>query len=152
VLSVEALLAHGAYLAECPKLIGRQVRRRLLKGLYIDSNAYASAMLYRSYYLSEFLKKSFAGSRVLVLPVTPAAAPLVNETLTGTLKEVEEKFSELSSWTRAINYLGLPSITLPLGSDPDGLPLGLQLVGRPYDEEHLITIAQDIERGINNEF
>lgn len=152
ILSVEALLAHYSCLSRTPELIGRQVRRRLLKGLYVDTESYAKALLYRSYYLENFIQRSFGESRVLVLPVTPGSAPLVTETLTGEPKEDEKKFAELSVWTRAINYLGVPSITLPLGFDQEGLPIGLQIVGRPYDELHLIAFAYDVEKGIKNGF
>ena len=51
--------------------------------------------------------------------------------------------------TRPINYLGLPAISIPTGFDPNGLPLSVQLIGKPFSEKLLLRVAYALERQLN---
>ena len=74
----------------------------------------------------------------LLSPTCPMAAP--------PLSEIEEAASPLSRLTRAANYLDLPAITAPCGLTPDGLPAGLQIVGKPRDEAGVVALGAAFER------
>lgn len=58
----------------------------------------------------------------------------------------EEKFMAVSAYTRPFNYLGLPAVSLPCGFDTNGLPIGLQLAGRPFAEARVLLAADAYQR------
>jgi aspartyl-tRNA(Asn)/glutamyl-tRNA(Gln) amidotransferase subunit A len=74
----------------------------------------------------------------VVSPTCPLPAP--------PLTEVDEMVSPLSRLTRAANYLDLPGITVPCGLSGAGLPVGLQILGKPRDEAAVVSIAAAFER------
>ena len=57
-----------------------------------------------------------------------------------------EAFGAISANTRAINYLGLPSVSVPCGVDSNGLPIGFQIVGRPFGEARILKVADAHQR------
>ncbi|WP_411286568.1 amidase, partial [Phenylobacterium sp.] len=79
-----------------------------------------------------------AGFDGLLSPTCPIAAP--------PLHSVDETISPLSRLTRAANYLDLPAISVPCGLTPEGLPAGLQIMGRPRDEASVVALGQAFER------
>jgi aspartyl-tRNA(Asn)/glutamyl-tRNA(Gln) amidotransferase subunit A len=77
----------------------------------------------------------------MLTPATPSAAFGLGEK--GGTNPVEMYLNDI--FTVTVNMAGLPGITVPAGLDPQGLPLGLQLIGRPFDEETLFRTARAIE-------
>ena len=71
----------------------------------------------------------------------PHAVPTIAEATRGSEEEVEQRFGQFSFWTRAINYLGVPALALPAGRTGNGLPNGVQLIGRPCGEAALLRIG-----------
>lgn len=142
VLGAEAASVHRPWLASRPQDYGDQVRRRIERGLLYPAVRYVDALRLRPLLLRQFLEACLPGNTAaLVLPVLPHAVPTIAETTLGSEAEVEARFGNFSYWTRAINYLGLPALALPVGFTGNGLPNGLQLVGRPCGEAALFRLG-----------
>lgn len=145
VLGTEAASVHQHWLATQPQAYGRQVRRRIERGLLYPASRYLDAVRLRPRMLADFLASFMPQVDALLLPVLPYAVPTIDATTQGDEKEIEARFGGLSYWTRAINYLGLPALALPAGRTPDGLPCGVQLVGRPFGEKALFRIGHQYQ-------
>jgi aspartyl-tRNA(Asn)/glutamyl-tRNA(Gln) amidotransferase subunit A len=141
VLGVEAASIHRRWLAERPGDYGPQVRRRIERGLLYPATAYVDALRLRAGFQARFLADHLRGARALLLPTLPCAVPTIEETTTGSETDIEARFGNFSHWTRGINYLGLPALALPAGFTSNGLPNGIQLVGRPFGEGALLRLG-----------
>lgn len=146
VLGAEAASIHQRWLASRVEEYGRQVRRRLERGLLYPATRYIDALRLRPLMLGHFLQQFLPDSDALLLPVLPYAVPSIKETTSGTEGEIEARFGGFSYWTRGINYLGLPALALPAGSTANGLPCGVQLVGRPFGEAALFRIGHQYQQ------
>jgi aspartyl-tRNA(Asn)/glutamyl-tRNA(Gln) amidotransferase subunit A len=141
VLGVEAAAIHGRWLAEQPGDYGRQVRRRIQRGLLSPATHYVDALRLRAEYQARFVANYLRDARALLLPTLPCAVPTIEETTAGSESDIEARFGNFSFWTRGINYLGLPALALPAGFTSNGLPNGIQLVGRPFSEGALLRLG-----------
>jgi aspartyl-tRNA(Asn)/glutamyl-tRNA(Gln) amidotransferase subunit A len=141
VLGVEAASIHRRWLAERPGDYGPQVRRRIQRGLLYPATGYVDALRLRAGFQARFLAEHLRGARALLLPTLPCAVPTIEETTTGSESDIEARFGNFSHWTRGINYLGLPALALPAGFTSNGLPNGIQLVGRPFGEGALLRLG-----------
>ena len=126
---------------------GKEVRRRVMIGTYVLSAGYQDAYYVRAQRVRTLIKKDFedsfaAGIDAMLTPATPSAAFAVGEKSAG--DPVEMYLNDV--FTVTVNMAGLPGIVVPAGLDGQGLPLGLQLIGRPFDEETLFSLAAVIER------
>jgi aspartyl-tRNA(Asn)/glutamyl-tRNA(Gln) amidotransferase subunit A len=147
VLGAEAASMHQPWLAARPRDYGEQVRRRIERGLLLPASRYVDALRLRPVLLQRFLAQCLPnGTQALLLPALPQAVPTIAETTTGSEDEIERRFGQLSYWTRAINYLGLPALALPAGFTANGLPNGMQLVGRPCGEAALLRIGHQYQQ------
>jgi aspartyl-tRNA(Asn)/glutamyl-tRNA(Gln) amidotransferase subunit A len=125
---------------------GPEVRRRIMIGTYVLSAGYYDAYYVRAQKVRTLIKQDFedcfaAGINAIVTPATPSAAFAIGEK--GDSDPVEMYLNDV--FTVTVNMAGLPGISVPGGLSADGLPLGLQLIGRPFDEETLFALAQVIE-------
>jgi aspartyl-tRNA(Asn)/glutamyl-tRNA(Gln) amidotransferase subunit A len=125
---------------------GKEVRRRVMIGTYVLSAGYYDAYYLRAQKVRTLIKRDFescfaAGIDAILTPTTPSAAFGVGEKSSG--DPIEMYLNDI--FTVTVNMAGLPGISVPAGLDAQGLPLGLQLIGRPFDEETLFTLAQVIE-------
>lgn len=141
LLAAESAALHREGMLRRPHMFGRQVRRRLSRGLLLSGQDYFDALRLRAPLLRGFMREVLGGADALLLPTTPAAAPRIKDTIGSDHARLEREFGKLSYWTRGINYLGLPALSLPAGRDAAGLPLGVQLVGAPFDEARILAIA-----------
>lgn len=141
VLGVEAASIHGRWLTERPGDYGQQVRRRIQRGLLYPATHYVDALRLRAGYQARFLARHLGEAGALLLPTLPCAVPTIEETTTGSERDIEARFGNFSFWTRGINYLGLPALALPAGFTANGLPNGIQLVGRPFSEGALLRLG-----------
>ncbi len=82
----------------------------------------------------------------MILPVAPVAAPTIAESDVGNSPDALAVIQRLSRFTRPINFLGLPSLSIPSGFTKDGLPVGMQLVGRSFDEAMILRIGAAFQR------
>jgi aspartyl-tRNA(Asn)/glutamyl-tRNA(Gln) amidotransferase subunit A len=125
---------------------GREVRRRIMIGTYVLSAGYYDAYYVRAQKVRTLIKRDFEeafgrGVDAILTPATPSAAFAIGEK--GSADPVEMYLNDI--FTVTVNMAGLPGIAVPGGLDKDGLPLALQLIGRPFDEEMLFALAQVIE-------
>lgn len=145
VLAVEAAGFHGQWMRERPQDYGPQVLMRLQNALAIPAVTYLEAMRWRGVALAEFVA-AVAGVDAVLAPVSPVPAPTIAESDVGNSLNAEAVIQRLTRFTRPINYLGLPSLALPCGFSKAGLPIGLQLIGRPFDEATLLRIGAGWQR------
>jgi len=121
---------------------GKEVRRRIMIGTYVLSAGYYDAYYLRAQKVRTLIKSDFeacfaAGVHAMLTPATPSAAFGVGEKSSG--DPVEMYLNDV--FTVTVNMAGLRGISVPAGLDAQGLPLGLQLIGRPFDEETLFALG-----------
>ncbi|NGX97027.1 MAG: Asp-tRNA(Asn)/Glu-tRNA(Gln) amidotransferase subunit GatA [Candidatus Afipia apatlaquensis] len=126
---------------------GAEVRRRVMIGTYVLSAGYYDAYYLRAQKVRTLIKKDFEdvfakGVHAILTPATPSAAFGIGEK--GKADPIEMYLNDI--FTVTVNMAGLPGIAVPAGTDGRGLPLGLQLIGRPFDEETLFSLGEVIEQ------
>ena len=145
VLAVEAAAFHKRWMIERPQDYGPQVLMRLQNGLAIPGVSYLEAMRWRGPALTAHFA-AVAGVDAVIAPVAPVAAPTIVESDVGNSPDAEALIQRLTRFTRPINYLGLPSLAIPAGFTRSGLPIGLQLIGRSFDDAMLLRIGAAFQR------
>jgi aspartyl-tRNA(Asn)/glutamyl-tRNA(Gln) amidotransferase subunit A len=150
-LTAESLAFHDPYLRASPELYGEELRHRLLASYFIPARDLA-----RAHRIRRILKERFAAVfREIDLLATPTCAtpavPLTDDTLwlkdyrTGEMVECDF-MQPMVRMTALFNATGQPAISVPGGFTGAGLPIGLQLVGRPFEEELLLGAAHAYEQ------
>src|ERR1700751_1593564 len=125
---------------------GAEVRRRVMIGTYVLSAGYYDAYYLRAQKVRTLIKRDFEdcfakGVDAILTPATPSAAFGVGE---KGADPVEMYLNDI--FTVTVNMAGLPGIAIPAGKDSQGLPLALQLIGKPFDEETLFSLGEVIEQ------
>jgi len=127
---------------------GDEVKRRILIGTYVLSSGYYDAYYIKAQKVRQLIKNDFDQSfkkvDAILTPSTPSAA----------FKIGEKKNDPISMYlndifTVPVNLAGIPAISIPAGTDNNNYPLGLQLIGKPLDEQKLLNIAFAAEKKIN---
>jgi aspartyl-tRNA(Asn)/glutamyl-tRNA(Gln) amidotransferase subunit A len=126
---------------------GKEVRRRIMIGTYVLSAGYYDAYYLRAQKVRTLIKQDFEtafgnGIDAILTPATPSAAFGLGEK--GKADPVEMYLNDI--FTVTVNMAGLPGISVPAGLSAEGLPLGLQVIGRAFDEETLFSVGQIIEQ------
>jgi aspartyl-tRNA(Asn)/glutamyl-tRNA(Gln) amidotransferase subunit A len=127
---------------------GREVKRRIMIGTYVLSAGYYDAYYTKAQKVRSLIKRDFdivfaEGVDAILTPATPSAAfGIGDETLSN--DPVQMYLNDI--FTVTVNMAGLPGIAVPAGLSSEGLPLGLQLIGKPFDEETLFQTAHVIEK------
>ena len=126
---------------------GKEVRRRIMIGTYVLSAGYYDAYYLRAQKVRTLIKRDFEqvfakGVDAILTPATPSAAFGIGEK--GGADPIEMYLNDV--FTVTVNMAGLPGISVPGGLSAEGLPLGLQLIGRPFDEETLFSLGAVIEQ------
>jgi aspartyl-tRNA(Asn)/glutamyl-tRNA(Gln) amidotransferase subunit A len=145
VLAVEAAAYHKRWLIERPQDYGPQVLMRLQNGLAIPGVSYLEVMRWRGPALAAHIAAT-SGVDVVVTPVAPVPAPTIAESDLGNDPTAEAVIQRLTRFTRPINYLGLPALAVPAGFTKSGLPIGMQLIGRSFDEATILTVGAAFQR------
>ena len=145
VLAVEAAAFHKRWMIERPQDYGAQVLMRLQNGLAISAVTYLEAMRWRGPALAAH-NAATAKVDAIIAPVSPVPAPTIVESDVGGSPGAEAVIQRLTRFTRPINYLGLPSLAIPCGFSSSGLPIGMQLIGRSFDEATVLTIGAAFQR------
>jgi aspartyl-tRNA(Asn)/glutamyl-tRNA(Gln) amidotransferase subunit A len=145
VLAVEAAAFHKRWLIERPQDYGPQVLMRLQNGLAIPGVSYLEALRWRAPALAAHVA---ATSKVdlVIAPVAPVPAPTIAETDIGNSPGAEAVIQRLTRFTRTINYLGVPALSVPSGFTRSGLPIGMQLIGRSFDEATILSVGAAFQR------
>jgi aspartyl-tRNA(Asn)/glutamyl-tRNA(Gln) amidotransferase subunit A len=123
---------------------GAEVRRRVLIGTYVLSAGYYDAYYLKAQRVRTLISRDFAAAfesvDAILAPTAPSAAFAVGE------KEDDPIAMYLNDvFTVPSNLTGLPAISIPAGLSADGLPLGLQIIGRAFDEETVLRVAEVLE-------
>ena len=137
----------GMYEGTRSEGFGREVKRRIMIGTYVLSAGYYDAYYVKAQKIRTLIKRDFedayaAGVDAILTPATPSAAFGIGEK--GASDPVEMYLNDV--FTVTVNMAGLPGISVPAGLDAQGLPLGLQLIGRAFDEETLFAAGEVIEQ------
>jgi aspartyl-tRNA(Asn)/glutamyl-tRNA(Gln) amidotransferase subunit A len=126
---------------------GEDVRIRLEMGRKVTATIYLEAQEVQKKFIQQFhLAITEAGIDALVVPTTPITAPPIGEEVTPVREKNHPTRALLLRLNRPANLAGLPAISLPCGFTPEGLPVGLQLIGAVTDEHLLLRIARIFER------
>jgi aspartyl-tRNA(Asn)/glutamyl-tRNA(Gln) amidotransferase subunit A len=125
---------------------GPEVQRRVMVGTYVLSAGFYDAYYNRARKVRALIKRDFelvfeAGVDAILTPATPSAAFGLGEMADA--DPVQMYLNDV--FTVTVNLAGLPGISVPVGLDAQGLPLGLQLIGRPWDEAQLLNYAHVLE-------
>jgi aspartyl-tRNA(Asn)/glutamyl-tRNA(Gln) amidotransferase subunit A len=126
---------------------GAEVRRRIMIGTYVLSAGYYDAYYLQAQKVRTLIKRDFEdcfakGVDAILTPATPSDAFGIGEKAGA--DPIEMYLNDV--FTVTVNMAGLPGLAVPAGLSSDGLPLGLQLIGRPFDEETLFSLGAVIEQ------
>ena len=141
----EAAALHDEWIRARPQDYSISVRARLEAGYFLPATRYIQAQRLRPRVLSEFDEAVFARADVLFTPVTSIPVPRIEDaaiTRSGDAPRIVETITRCTRW---VNYLGLPALSVPCGFAENGLPVGFQLVGRPFDESLLLRLAESYQ-------
>lgn len=127
---------------------GDEVKRRIMIGTYVLSAGYYDAYYIKAQKVRRLIADGFAAAYekcdVLLTPTAPSSAFAIGENEDDPIKMYLNDI-----FTVSINLAGLPGLSVPAGLDSSGLPLGLQLIGRPWDEQTLLRVGHVIEKCAN---
>lgn len=146
VLGVEAATLHRRWLQQRPQDYAEQVRLRIETGLFYPATRYAEALMLRGQITREWLAAAMGEADLVHIPTLPIPVPSIAESTRGSAAEIAATIGRVTHCTRAVNYLGLPSLATPCGFAANGLPASFQLVGRPYAEPLLLRVADAYQR------
>ena len=138
---------HAAYLSARPDDYGPQVRARLELGHFIPAVDHLTALRARGRYLEQTLANTFKDIDIAILPIFADPLPSIAELDIGGGPTLQAAMGRVVKYTRPINYLGLPTLALPVPRH-GGLPNGIQLIGRPYAEAQLLAVGQAYQREV----
>ena len=127
---------------------GAEVQRRIMIGTYVLSSGYYDAYYLKAQKVRKLIKNDFdeAYKKVdaILTPSTPSSAFKIGE---KTNDPVSMYLNDI--FTVPVNLAGLPGISIPAGHDAKGYPLGLQIIGKAFDEQNVLNIAYAMEEKIN---
>jgi aspartyl-tRNA(Asn)/glutamyl-tRNA(Gln) amidotransferase subunit A len=141
----DASAVHTAFLRTRPGDYGPQVRARAELGHFIAAVDHVTALRARGTYLQRTLDTTFADVEIALLPILADPLPSIAELDVSGGPRVQAVMGRVVKFTRPINYLGLPTLSLPIPRG-GGLPNGVQLIGRPFAEARLLAIGQAYQR------
>lgn len=124
---------------------GEDVRKRLIMGDEVRAVNYLAALEARGRVAEDF-QSALDRVDALLAPTVPVAAPKLGEKVIAIGSEEESVRSALVRLNRPANFVGLPALSIPCGFTRDGLPIGLQLIGRAWEEARLLRIAHAYEQ------
>jgi aspartyl-tRNA(Asn)/glutamyl-tRNA(Gln) amidotransferase subunit A len=128
--------------------IGADVWRLLEQGRLVPATDYVLSQRLRTLFRKQF-DEVWQRVDALVMPSTPITAPRVDEDEVDIDGYREDARIASTRFTRAINFLGEPALSLPCGTASNGLPIGLQIVAPPFTDAWLLRIGQTTERELN---
>jgi aspartyl-tRNA(Asn)/glutamyl-tRNA(Gln) amidotransferase subunit A len=147
VSRAEASAIHAQWMRERPGDYAVHLSARMYPGFAIPASYYVEALACRGPILKAFAAEVFGAIDLLATPTIPTALPTLAETdIDRGPPGTEHKFLAVSINTRPFNYLGLPVASVPCGFDAAGLPVGMQLAGRPFAEARVLAAADAYQR------
>lgn len=136
---------HNMYKKSRSEGFGAEVKRRIMLGSFVLSSGYYDAYYLKALRTKALIKKefdkAFASYDMIAAPAAPTTAPKIGESLSDPLKMYLGDI-----YTISVNLAGLPGITVPVGTDAKGLPVGMQLIGNCFEEEKILRAAYAYEQ------
>ena len=145
IVASEALAYHAGWMRSRPQDYQPDVRERLRMGAFVSGAHYVRAQQLRALVRSE-IDEALAKRDVLLAPATPIPAPVLGERETTLGDGTSDVRAALIRLTRPFNYSGHPTGAAPCGFTAGGLPIGLQIVGRPFDEATVLRVVDAYQR------
>jgi aspartyl-tRNA(Asn)/glutamyl-tRNA(Gln) amidotransferase subunit A len=142
----ESAAVHARIARESPHALQPAVLARLEVGFHVSAHDYLQATRLRARATRTFVEEVFSRVDLLVAPTIPEPAPALTAVKAGPPDEIVRRMGRFSRLTRPWNALGLPVLSVPCGFTPDGRPVGLQLVGRPFDEATVLRAGHAYEQ------
>ncbi|MEP7083503.1 MAG: amidase [Betaproteobacteria bacterium] len=136
-IATEVYRHHATYIEDVGLPFGDACRARVLKGKAVTAEAFLGTLEHRQNTIVAF-NEWMRGYDLLLTPTVPFVAP--------PLDEVDEALTSPMAFTRAVNYLGACAISVPSGFSASGLPIGLQLVAKPWQENLLLRTADSYQQ------
>ena len=135
---------HNMYKKSRSEGFGPEVKRRIMLGSFVLSSGYYDAYYLKALKVKALIKKAFdeafAKYDIIVGPAAPTTAPKIGESLSD---PIAMYLSDI--YTISVNLAGIPGLTIPCGSDKNGLPIGLQMIADSFKEKNLIRAAYTYE-------
>ncbi len=136
---------HNMYKKSRSEGFGPEVKRRIMLGSFVLSSGYYDAYYLKALRTKALIKqafdRAFAKYDVIIAPAAPATAPKLGSSLSDPIKMY---LSDV--YTVSVNLAGLPAVSVPVGTDSKGLPIGMQIIGDCYQENKIIRAAYTAER------
>ncbi len=146
VMQAEASAQHAQWMRSRSQDYSSAVRVRLEAGYAIPAAQYLEALRLRTMWLERFMATTLADADLYLCPAVPVPIPTREETGPRGGAEMPRRLAEVTRLTRWVNYLGVPALVVPCGFDTRGLPIGLQLVARPFAEGALLAAGHAYQR------
>jgi aspartyl-tRNA(Asn)/glutamyl-tRNA(Gln) amidotransferase subunit A len=148
LMYIEASTSHRAWLASRRDEYSQNTLDRLELGTLLPGTLYVRAQRLRRLIVDAF-RELFSRIDVLLSPVGPEASYRLEDTPAKPILESGDRMKSLTRFTGPFNLTGLPAITVPCGYADDGLPVGVQLVAKPFAEPALFQVAELLERQLS---
>jgi aspartyl-tRNA(Asn)/glutamyl-tRNA(Gln) amidotransferase subunit A len=146
ISQVEAAAIHADLARKSGDAYPLVLKTRMESGFYVPAVDYLGALSARAHLAGEFAEAVFAHADVLHTPVIGMAAPSLEATSPRSAADVFPLLARTARNTRPFSTIGMPAISVPAGFSRDGLPLAMQLVGRPFAEGLLLRMADAYQR------
>ena len=123
-----------------------QTVMRIITGVHAEDREVEKLRQLRADMAVRFIDQVFATHDVLITPVWPFLLPTISDSDIGAKPDAAPLMQRIGHNTRPFNFLGLPVVVVPIGLDQHGLPLSVQLVGKPFSEALLLRVARALEQ------
>jgi Asp-tRNA(Asn)/Glu-tRNA(Gln) amidotransferase A subunit family amidase len=141
----EAAVYHQASLRATPELFGDETRLLLEAGEMMPATTYINAQRIRTAVKAAF-KQALRDVDVLVTPTQPSTALKVGQSVSRIGQREETVFGVSARFCAPFNLSGLPAVSVPCGLSLESMPIGLQIIGKPFDEATVLKVADTFER------
>lgn len=142
----EAKNLQELYLKTRSQGFGEEVKRRIMLGSFVLSSGYYDAYYLKAQKIRQLIIKEyneiFSDADMILSPIAPSIAPKFG----SNHSPLEMYLSDI--YTIGANLAGLPAISLPVGISSEGLPIGMQFIGKPFDEQSILDVAYGLERNL----
>ena len=145
ILVTEAAEVHLEHLRTRPDDIGEDVRGRLELGALTPATDYIKAQRARTVF-NERITHAFESFDILLAPGAPIGAPEIGQSTVDVDGRPEPALALLSRLTRPFNICGVPTVSVPCGFTSEGMPIGMQLAGKPFAESTVLRVAHAYEQ------
>ncbi len=145
ITAAEGAALHVERLRRRPSDFDPAVRDRLLAGAMIPAGSIVKAQKFRAWFRDR-AAAIFAEVDIVLAPATPCRAPLSGQKLVNLDGADVSVRANLGIYTQPISFIGLPVVTVPVFSEGQPLPIGVQVIGPPWREDLVLRVARELER------